>query len=117
MDKLLQQLQELSSGTTICGLYLGRATHADNVHATAFSAMVTEEQSWIIHDFSTDNGLNPTATKKTIYTYWTTQLRPHLKLCILATCGLTIHLQDRVWNQTSIRPDDNSLLLAPRTVS
>ena len=114
MDKLLRQLQESSSGTSICGLYLGRAAHVDDVRAIASSAIVTEEQSRIIQDFSTDNSpkLNSEKTEivelsrsssheKTIYTYWTIQLRPHLKLCALVTYGLTTHQQDLAWNLTS----------------
>ena len=31
MDKLLSQLKETSSGTSLCGLYLGGAAHADDV--------------------------------------------------------------------------------------
>ena len=47
-DKLLWQLKETSSRTSVCNLYLGGAVHADDVLAIASSATVAEEQGRIM---------------------------------------------------------------------
>ena len=128
MDKLLRQLQETSPGTSIRGLYLGGAAHADDVRAIASSAIIAEEQSRIIQDFSTDN-LKLNGEKTEIVKL--SRSNSHEKDCLhlldhtvettpQAVClgyGLTTHQQDWAWNLTSIRPDNNSLLLAPWAVS
>ena len=66
MDKLLSQLKETSSGTSLCGLYLGGAAHADDVRTIASSASVAEEQGQIIYNFSLENGLKLNSTKTEI---------------------------------------------------
>ena len=79
MDKLLRQLKETSSGTStcICGPYLCRAGHADDVHAISFSATVAEVQSWIIHDFSSENGLKQNSDQKAEIVKSFTPTGPH----------------------------------------
>ena len=57
MDKLLLLLKESSAGLSIGGLYLGGASHADDVRAIASSASAAEEQSQFIQNFAIENGL------------------------------------------------------------
>ena len=57
MDKLLLLLKKSSAGLSIGGLYLGGASHADDVRAIASSASAAEEQSQFIQNFAIENGL------------------------------------------------------------
>ena len=126
IDKLLWQLKKTSSGISICDLYLGRAVHAD-VSAIASSATVAEEKGWIIHDFPSENDLKLNSEKQDI-----TIQQPRKGLSKPTGPHSWDHTSSFVpwlpvvsqfisktwvWNQTSTRPDDNSLLLPPQVVS
>ena len=63
MDKLLKGLTDTSARVSLCGLYLGGAAHADDVWAIAPSATAAEQQSQIIHSFTSDNGLKLNSEK------------------------------------------------------
>ena len=122
MDKLLLQLRESSAGLSIGGLYLGGASHADDVCAIASSASAVEEQCQFIQNFAIENSLklnhekteylNQSAQKTTNCRYSTSQLRRYLIQHAWATHGPTTYQQ--VLKQTSTKQGDNSLLLVPQ---
>ena len=124
MDKLLLQLRESSAGLSIGGLYLGGASHTDDVRAIASSASAVEEQSQFIQNFAIKNSLklnhekteylNQSAQKTTNCIYSTSQLRRYLTQHAWATHGPTTYQQSEVLKQTSTRQGDNSLLLVPQ---
>ena len=58
MDKLLFKLNQKKAGISIYDLYLGGATHADDVRSIATSANTAKEQSLLISDFTSNNSLN-----------------------------------------------------------
>ena len=57
MDKLLFELNEKKAGISIYDLYLGGAAHVDDVRSIATSANTAKEQSLLISDFTSNNGL------------------------------------------------------------
>jgi hypothetical protein len=67
MDELLQRLSTKGCGASICHLYLGGATHADDVRAIASSTSVAEaHEGVIISDFSSENGIRLNRAKTEI---------------------------------------------------
>ena len=65
MDKMLQKLEDENAGISICNLFLGGASHADDIRAISTSKKVSENQCKIISNAASLNGLSLNA-KKTI---------------------------------------------------
>ena len=63
MDKLLFELNEKKAGIFIYDLYLGGSAHADDVRSISTSANTAKEQSLLISDFASNNGLTLNMSK------------------------------------------------------
>ena len=63
MDKMLQKLEDENAGISICNLFLGGASHADDIRAISTSKKVSENQCKIISNAASFNGLSLNAKK------------------------------------------------------
>ena len=57
MDPLLQELKQKSCGPSVCGLYLGALSHADDICTLATSISDCQLQVNRVHKFTTSQGL------------------------------------------------------------
>ena len=69
MDKMLQKLEDENAGISICNLFLGGASHADDIRAISTSKKVSENQCKIISNAASLNGLSLNAKKTEVVAF------------------------------------------------
>ena len=69
MDKMLQKLEDENAGISICNLFLGGASHADDIRAISISKKVSENQCKIISNAASPNGLSLNAKKTEVVAF------------------------------------------------
>ena len=69
MDKMLQKLEDDNAGISICNLFLGGASHTDDIRAISTSKKVSENQCKIISNAASLNGLSLNAKKTEVVAF------------------------------------------------